>query len=364
MLLSSGSGYNPLARSLSVGQKVNDSLMWRKEKQASQLDAHIDKDRIIEDSTTDDSPPLIMKKRATSKTSIHKRNDYEDELLHEASKHEKDRSEASDFQFSVSVVGDASSYKSKIIDSECGGIKRSHHMTGKIPDIDFKRNTYTFKGKSRNLECDVDYWISNSSSNNLAMTAKLMARSAATIYVFNVEDVESFENISQWIQIIKSQAPESLDSSFKRQGLILAENFKLGMPDQPENQKAPAEKSEDLEDKDDLDSAEELDTPKRERLVSEEKGLELAQKHGLLYYECSSDNPDTFKKLFKSLAHLIIEPFLDLDKRTNPAVLGLRRGGVKVNMDLTPHQRLQFHLALAGSRPSKYELTTKLDWDI
>lgn len=179
-----------------------------------------------------------------------------------------------------------------------------------------------------------------------------------------MEDVESFENISQWIQIIKSQAPESLDSSFKRQGLILAENFKLGMPDQPENQKAPAEKSEDLEDKDDLDSAEELDTPKRERLVSEEKGLELAQKHGLLYYECSSDNPDTFKKLFKSLAHLIIEPFLDLDKRTNPAVLGLRRGGVKVNMDLTPQQRLQFHLALAGSRPSKYELTTKLDWDI
>jgi hypothetical protein len=118
MLLSVNDGPG-LKRTLTAGRKVNDPTMWKKERRLSQ--SYKDETLAAAELETDKHKER-QQKLGGSTSSVNNKNDYLDELLQYTSgrRDYSGKGDSSDFQFSVSVVGDASSFKSKILASECG----------------------------------------------------------------------------------------------------------------------------------------------------------------------------------------------------------------------------------------------------
>ncbi|KAI8802190.1 hypothetical protein BJ742DRAFT_858634 [Cladochytrium replicatum] len=250
---------------------------------------------------------------------------------------EDEEGRAVDFTFSVAVIGSHSACQKQLVSMECGdsGIGSATNVRKEADtSIVIKSRIYSFP----NYVCRVDYWVSTFNPRTFARAARCLSGAAATMFVFNVDDRESFDIIRNWLSEMDRDAP-SLGKDFP-----LPKRYHVAMPTYfrtprvlighvIEDGVEPGKVGKEMDGGASAQSkgwfarpvVEEIANQKagmarsttvhHKREVTVEEACRLANENGLEYSEVRSDDSDARRRVFLDLVRTI---FKNIPSITNP----------------------------------------------
>ena len=185
------------------------------------------------------------------------------------------------------IIGDAAVGKSNLLVRYTSGqFKEEYQLTIGVEfgsnDVIIGDNTYR-----------IQIWDTAGQENFRSITRSYYKNTACAIIVYEINNKNSFEHISSWIEECKNTAPKSIL-------MVLVGN------------------------KCDLDNRE----------VTEEEGREFAEKNGMLFFETSAKTGKNVEELFKESVKVIDqkikENYYDLENDS----CGIKKGNEEINVVL------------------------------
>ena len=190
-----------------------------------------------------------------------------------------------DYLLKYIIIGDVSVGKSNLLLNYVHGQFRENHNV--TIGIDFAAKTEKIRDKAYRIQI----WDTAGQENFRSIAMGYYKNSVCALIVYDISRRDSFEHVSDWIEKCINYAPKSIT-------MVLVGN------------------KSDLEDK---------------RIVSEEEGKQLAEQHGILFYETSAKTGknvnDIFYKSVDEIATKIEENGYNLESPDCGIKLG--GGGVR-----------------------------------
>ncbi|KAJ3127471.1 hypothetical protein HK100_009744 [Physocladia obscura] len=100
------------------------------------------------------------------------------------------------------------------------------------------------------------------------------------------------------------------------------------------------------------------------RIIGTAEAQKFADENGMLYHECFSNDWKTFKKVYFSLVHMIINPLLDSVSGEPVSLMHVKAmtaGFVRTRTAISYDDKLAYTSMLEASEQND-ELTTAVDW--
>ncbi|KAJ3313722.1 hypothetical protein HDU76_002558, partial [Blyttiomyces sp. JEL0837] len=248
-----------------------------------------------------------------------------------------------DIKLCVGVVGAKSVGKRTMIKLECEHASSSHPQAQKTIEsgynIEFKHKNYEIDGKMYHVE----FWIGTDGERHFSKTAKLLSNLAATVIMFDVKDIASFDEARRWVREIEKNQPVGevkdgkislLQNGEYRQIRILLANR--------------------------------MERTHGDRRVTTEEAQEFAERNNLLYHEIDSLHEKTFRPVFATLMKVISKPASALFASEKPLavanVASLAMGSIRIHKPMAHADKVKYVQTMQASCPHKSMLATTLDW--
>ena len=185
------------------------------------------------------------------------------------------------------IIGDAAVGKSNLLVRYTSGqFKEEYQLT---IGVEFGSNNVIIGDNTYRIQI----WDTAGQENFRSITRSYYKNTACAIIVYEINNKNSFENISSWIEECKNTAPKSIL-------MVLVGN------------------------KCDLDNRE----------VTEEEGREFAEKNGMIFFETSAKTGKNVEELFKESVKVIDqkikENYYDLENDS----CGIKKGNEEINVVL------------------------------
>ncbi|KAJ3225421.1 GTP-binding protein of the rab [Chytriomyces hyalinus] len=230
-----------------------------------------------------------------------------------------------DFKCNIAVVGSKGCGKRALLMTECETSDKHSFHEGPKPvnwglSIEFKEKSYIISDKLLRVE----YWIANTSDDQLAKSARILSNCAAVIFVYDVNNRKSFSEVQKWLNAMDKHPFHQ--ESYKPVKVLLAN---------------------------DMD-------PKKIRLVSKDEGSFFADANKMFYHESNPEDRKTFKDVFYTTTRLVMDPIIAWQ---NPCMPGyaLSNGFVRTRAAVTSQEKLSYFSKLESMLPEN-DVTTSIDW--